>query len=168
MLPRDNRLAPTSSSSNNLSILPATCSNLCSAKPRRLQPAATTSTTTTTTSRTQGPLGLWAEKSHRTAFVVALVVPAVRALLVRRTTSSISTENITYILNVARTHGIGNAAGGKHPSQIKVSIFVCTTDVMMKPDLKKMFLFSGRTKNFVKKAAGFIVRWNSVVDCRFN
>ena len=151
-LPHDNRLAPTSSSSNNLSILPATCSNLCSGKPRRLQPA-----TTTTTSRTQGR-SLWAEKSHRTAFVVALVVPAVRALLVRRTTSSISTENITYILNVARTHGIGNAAGGKHPSQIKVSIFVCTTDVMMKPDLKKMFLFSGRTKNFVKKAAGFIVR----------
>ena len=151
-LPHDNRLAPTSSSSNNLSILPARCSNLCLAKPRRLQPA------TTTTSRTQGPLGFWAEKSHRTAFVVALVVPAVRALLVRRITSSISTENITYILNVARTHGIGNAAGGKHPSQIKVSIFVCTTDVMMKPDLKKMFLFSGRTKNFVKKAAGFIVR----------
>ena len=141
MLPRDNRLAPTSSSSNNLSILPARCSNLCLAKPRRLQPA------TTTTSRTQGPLGFWAEKSHRTAFVVALVVPAVRALLVRRTTSSISTENI-HILNVACTYGIDSIN--------KVSI-LCTTNMMMKPDLKKMFLFSGRTKNFVKKAAGFIV-----------
>ena len=140
-LPHDNRLAPTSSSSNNLSILPARCSNLCLAKPRRLQPA------TTTTSRTQGPLGFWAEKSHRTAFVVALVVPAVRALLVRRTTSSISTENI-HILNVACTYGIDSIN--------KVSI-LCTTNMMMKPDLKKMFLFSGRTKNFVKKAAGFIV-----------
>ena len=151
-LPHDNRLAPTSSSSNNLSILPARCSNLCLAKPRRLQPA------TTTTSRTQGR-SLWAEKSHRTAFVVALVVPAVRAPLVRRTTSSISTENI-HILNVACTYGIRNVAEGKHLYQIdsiKVSIFVCTTNMMIKPDLKKMFLFSGRARNFVKKAAGFIV-----------
>merc|ERR1712156_1039277 len=100
MLPRDDHLAPTSSSSNNHSILPATCSNLCLAKPRSWQPA----TTTTTTSRTQGR-SLWAEKSHRTAFVVALVVPAVRAPLVRRTTSSTSTENI-HILNVACTYGI--------------------------------------------------------------
>ena len=149
-LPHDNRLAPTSSCSNNLSILPATCSNLCLAKPRRLQPA------TTTTSRTQGP-SLWAEKSHRTAFVVALVVPAVRAPLVRRTTSSISTENI-HILNVACTYGIDS---------IKVSI-LCTTNMMMKPELKKMFIFSGRMENFVTKAAGFIGWQNFVVDSCFN
>ena len=34
----------------------------------------------------------------------------------------------------------------------------------MKPGLKKMFLFSGRMKNFVTKAAGFIGWQNFVVD----
>ena len=45
----------------------------------------------------------------------------------------------------------------------KVSI-LCTTNMMMKPELKKMFIFSGRMKNFVTKAAGFIGWRNFVVD----
>ena len=64
----------------------------------------------------------------------------------------------TNILNVACTYGIDS---------IKVSI-LCTTYMIMKPELKKVFIFSGRMENFVTKAAGFIGWQNFVVYSWFN